>query len=92
VRRRAHVSFPMLPNRERTMTQKLQVLFELPDEGEIETTREVKESSDVITKTIRYRNGVTVILHQDFRQSVYALEVRPPSPCWIKGKQLILTG
>ena len=75
------------------MRKALEVLLELPGEREIESINEVAESSEsgFIVRTIRYRNGLTVVLRQDVHHLVYRIELHADTiPLWIKGKQLII--
>jgi hypothetical protein len=87
--------FPAPSGREEgDMRQGLYVVFELPDEKEVRTRNETCQSTDplVIKKTIHYKNGLIVVLYQDFQGSVFAVEIRSGAcPFWIMGKQLILT-
>jgi hypothetical protein len=53
------------------------VTFCLPTEDEIETTMEkmIPESSFLIEKTIRYKNGLLVQLIQDFTGRIFRFSV-----------------
>jgi hypothetical protein len=56
---------------------KTQVIFELPEEQEIESVEESRVSSSpgYIQKTIRYKNGMTATLLKDFHESVYSIQL-----------------
>lgn len=73
------------------MNTKSQVMLELPGDQEIECCAE--EQSDMapglIKKTIRYRNGLTAVLFQDFTDSIFSIQlIASQSPFWLRRNQL----
>jgi hypothetical protein len=59
------------------MDMKTQVIFELPEEKEIESVEEsrVATSPGMIQKTIRYKNGMIATLVKDFHESIYSIQL-----------------
>jgi hypothetical protein len=51
----------------------MNLILNLPEEDEIESTAELRVSSEsnMIRKTIRYKSGLIVELLQDFEESVF---------------------
>lgn len=51
----------------------MDMILKLPEEEEIESTAELRVSSEpnIIRKTIRYKNGMVVELLQDFEETIF---------------------
>jgi hypothetical protein len=65
--------------------------MELPEDQEIECCAE--EQSDItpglIKKTIRYRNGLTAVLFQDFTDSIFSIQlISNQAPFWLRRNQV----
>jgi len=58
--------------------QEAEILLNLPDEEDIQSTAEVRVSAapGLIRKTIRYKDGMELILLQDFQELVFSLSLR----------------
>jgi len=54
------------------------ILLNLPDEEDIQSTAEVRVSAapGLIRKTIRYKDGMELILFQDFQEFVFSFSLR----------------
>jgi hypothetical protein len=73
------------------MLSNTQVILELPGEKDIETVEEMSMPSNpgLIRKTIRYRNGVTAVLFQDFQESVFSIQLKSDDPFWISQNRVL---
>ncbi len=73
------------------MLSNSQVILELPEEKDIETVEEMSMPSNpgLIRKTIRYRNGVTAVLFQDFQESVFSIQLKSDDPFWISQNRVL---
>jgi hypothetical protein len=59
------------------MNARPNIIFELPNEKEIESCAEEQcgLTPGLIKKTIRYRNGLTAVLFQDFSDTVFSIQL-----------------
>ena len=76
------------------MTTRPQFLLELPDDKEVESVEEMRmpDNSGLIRKTVRYRNGMTAIIYQDFQESVFSIHINSgEAPFWISRNQVFKT-
>jgi hypothetical protein len=73
------------------MLSNTQIILELPGEKEIETVEEMSMPSNpgLIRKTIRYKNGVTAVLFQDFQESVFSIQLKSDDPFWISQNRVL---
>lgn len=69
------------------------VVLELPSEDEIAVREERsigEPSSHCIRKTLRYRNGMMVVMVQDFENRVYSIQVScEPSTLFLSGNLVL---
>lgn len=77
------------------MPQQPTAILALPEDGEIESTEEIRvfHSAKITKKTIRYKNGIVAVLLKDFNNNVFRIELRSPrTPFWMSRNHLFLVG
>ncbi len=74
------------------MTSRRRVLLELPSEGEVTRSEEVRTlpNEKLIRRTIQYQDGVVAILILNFENKVFSVRLKPTNqPFALSGNRII---
>ena len=74
------------------MSKTSRVLLELPSDDEMMLSEEIRTAGNdkLLKKTIRYQNGIVVVLILDFQNKVFSVLLKPTEvPFALRGKQIV---